>query len=282
MKKETRPTFLMFNDMAMIVTQVIHFFKQIEKLDVMEHNEVNQEVEMKKIFLFLLVMSLICSGAEKEKTDRGERPDRPGMKDNVLDRLPELSKELGLTSDQEVKLTPIILKFGEDLKKIMMEAKDSKETRKEAMEQSKQLKEKFISDVSAVLTPEQAEKLKGMLADGGRNNPETMIKHSMQQMKKELSLTPEQEPKIEEIVKKKVTVVTELMKKAAETENNIFEKSRIMQQIKETDEKYDLEIMKLLDENQKKKFEEIQKKNRDRMKDRIKDRQMGKGDEQNE
>ncbi|MDD2715205.1 MAG: hypothetical protein PHW04_04860 [Candidatus Wallbacteria bacterium] len=208
-----------------------------------------------------------------------EEPRKAG---NLLDILPDISKELGLTTDQEIKLTPIINAYLEELKKLKESVKDDDASRKQAMEKIPALKEKLVSDASTVLNPEQITKFKEILARLEKSPVEAMVEKIMNTLKQELKLTDEVAGKIEALYRDQFTQMGKIKDNAEASNNNIFEKSRILKQMQEVQAGCEEKILALLSEDQKVKFKEMQKDFRENLKDKAGERKDKKNQEKNE
>jgi hypothetical protein len=207
-----------------------------------------------------------------------EEPRKAG---NLLDILPDISKELGLTTEQEIKLTPVITTFLDELKKLKESVKDDPDARKQVMEKVTGLKDKLVSDMSSMLDPGQVAKFKEIMARMEKAPVDAMVEKIMETLKQELKLSDEQAGKIEDIYRDQFTRMDDIKKKADESEKNIFEKSRLQKQILEIQSGCEEKILALLNEDQKIKFKDLQKKFRGNLKEKAGERREKKDKEKN-
>jgi Spy/CpxP family protein refolding chaperone len=99
-----------------------------------------------------------------------EPPAAPGGKDHpklsaeerAQHHLERMTKELGLTTDQQAKLKPIMEAQAQAMDKIIQDKSLAKPERRKAM---MEIMKEFAPQIEAVLTPDQQAKLKQMRAE---------------------------------------------------------------------------------------------------------------------
>jgi len=201
----------------------------------------------------------------------GKKPYKKGG--NLLDRLVEISTTLNLSEDQEIKLTPILNSYAKSMKELFKNIKNaSPEERMAKIEKLKSLNNKLISDASSVLSASQQEKFKNLIDSLGKNNEKNGMDRKINLLKEKLKLTDEQTESLAKILQEEMEEMKAFKAEIDSSNNNIFKKARIVKQIKETHESYDLKIKALLSEEQYDKYKEMGKNMRGMMKDKQRDK----------
>jgi Spy/CpxP family protein refolding chaperone len=93
---------------------------------------------------------------------------------DVDGRLDKMGKELNLTADQKDKLKPILQNQSDSWRSVMDDKSLSKEQKQAKM---KDIHEKYVPEINAVLTPAQQEKWKTMREQAWQEHKEHMDKH---------------------------------------------------------------------------------------------------------
>ena len=185
----------------------------------------------------------------KQDKPRGERANaRAGAAFPVLDRLHDAVNELKLTDEQKEKVD----KSFKNAKTEMAKLRDDAGGDRQAMTQKyRGVIDKVREEVSAVLTEEQREQLKGKiqkaLQQGGAGDQGGRMKEVLAK----LDLSEEQKEKVKGVMEETQKQMQELRGKGAAGGDEVREKYRTL--LQESREK----VSKLLTEEQQAKFKEL-------------------------
>lgn len=137
----------------------------------------------------LLVAALVITtavaaprGAKMRQCDQGMGQCQ-GMQQQIADKL-------GLTEDQKAQIKTIVEKYREQIRQVMQ----SSLTQDEKRTQAQALRQEMRGAIEQVLTPEQREKARQMLANAGKQ-----MKQRFHECLKKLDLSAEQTDKIKSI-----------------------------------------------------------------------------------
>ena len=86
----------------------------------------------------------------------------------------DMKDKLGIDDDQAAKLLPVIEAQTTGMKAIMLDVSSGKVAPQDALPRMQEIKSKTESAFAEILTPEQLEKLKGIMQDGERKAAQMM------------------------------------------------------------------------------------------------------------
>jgi Spy/CpxP family protein refolding chaperone len=105
-----------------------------------------------------------ADGGDKPKTDGPKKPGAGDKRPAPADRLQNLADQLDLTDAQKKDAAPIILETHDAIEKLMADKSIAKEERRPKMQEAVKA---GIDKLTALLTPEQKEKLAKLKEEGG-------------------------------------------------------------------------------------------------------------------
>ncbi len=167
----------------------------------------------------------------------------------------DVQKDLALTDDQKTKLSELREKVQQKRQEAMQAAREAAGDDREAMMKAMQttmakLTEENTAAVNAILTPEQAKRLKEITVQfvGVR------IVTTNKAIAKELAITDEQKAKFDDLNKRQQTAMQETFQKI---QNGEIERSQMQEIMTKNNKIMDEEINKVLTDAQKAKLKEM-------------------------
>jgi hypothetical protein len=243
---------------------------------------------MKKLFIAaLLFVGMVSFAQENNQKDTRNQKEKLTPEQRNEKHLQKLTSDLNLDKKQQEEVKQLLAERSAKAEKFKETRKDSKTKLTDAQREAfkKQMEaEKTANDakMKAILNADQYTKWTALKKDHNdrgdhkgkrdRKSPEERSQAHLQKLTSDLNLNADQQKQVGELMAERNTKMALLKKSRKDTKPTAAEKAAMKKQMEEDHKAADAKMKSILNADQYKKWTEIQKERKDKMKDHRKDR----------
>ena len=243
---------------------------------------------MKKLFIAaLLFVGMVSFAQENDQKDTRNQKEKLTPEQRNEKHLQKLTSDLNLDKKQQEEVKQLLAERSAKAEKFKETRKDSKTKPTDAQREAfkKQMEaEKTANDakMKAILNADQYTKWTALKKDHNgrgdhkgkrdRKSPEERSQAHLQKLSSDLNLNADQQKQVGELMAERNTKMALLKKSRKDTKPTAAEKAAMKKQMEEDHKAADARMKSILNADKYKKWTEIQKERKDKMKDHRKDR----------